>query len=198
MPFHGSALPVRRSPRWGWAVAWMAALFLVVSPLEALARTRGADAGPARVEVSPDPDGRLIPAEKTKARGRASEEDKIVGKFVGKNWVNGKSWAKLEYAGKLGYVCGLFDGFTVYYSMADGTVGLKKTQLAGVYKELSVPSHLTVGDVVNGMDEFYQDPLNMRLPAICAYLYFIRVQRGEKEDRLRKRLESWRVMFTEE
>lgn len=122
-------------------------------------------------------------------------EEQIVSKFVGKNWVNGKSWAKLEYAGKLGYVCGLFDGFTVYYSKADGVAGLKKTSLAGVYKELSIPSHLTVGDVVNGMDEFYQTPENMRLPAICAYLYFIHAQRGEKEDHLKKRLETWRRMF---
>ena len=127
----------------------------------------------------------------------ATEEDRVVSKFVGKNWVNGRSWEKLDYSGKLGFVCGLFDGMTVFYSMADSEKSIKKGVLNPVYNALSIPSQLTVGDVVDGMDEFYKDPENLKLPAICAYLHFVAVSRSEKLPSLQKRVIIWRRMFTD-
>jgi len=124
--------------------------------------------------------------------GAATTDEKLVGKFVGKNWVNGRSWEKLDYAGKLGYVCGLFDGIALFWATAEAG---RKTDLDSIYHSLSIPSNLTVGDVVKGMDEFYGDEANAKLPAICAYLYYAYKSRGDSRDTLEKRLTLWRKMF---
>ena len=122
----------------------------------------------------------------------ASTDEKLVSKFVGKNWVNGRSWEKLDYSGKLGFVCGLFDGITLFRSAAEAG---KKGNLDAIYHGLSIPSTLTVGDVVEGMDEFYEDAANTVLPAICAYLYYANKSRGESSESLQKRLILWRKIF---
>jgi hypothetical protein len=121
-----------------------------------------------------------------------STEEKLVSKFVGKSWVNGRSWEKLDYSGKLGFVCGLFDGITLFWSAAEAG---KKGDLDSVYHGLSVSSSLTVGDVVTGIDEFYGDAANAKLPAICAYLYFAYKSRGDSGESLERRLTLWRKMF---
>jgi hypothetical protein len=121
-----------------------------------------------------------------------TSDEKLVSKFLGKNWVNGRSWEKLDYAGKLGFVCGLFDGITLFWSASETG---KKADIDSVYHALSVPADLTVGDVVKGIDEFYGDAANMRLPAICAYLHFAFKQRGDSRESLEKRLGVWRKMF---
>jgi hypothetical protein len=122
----------------------------------------------------------------------ATVDEKLVSKFVGKSWVNGRSWEKLDYAGKLGFVCGLFDGLTLFWSAAEAG---KRGDLDSVYHSLSVPTSLTVGDIVKGIDDFYSDAANARLPAICAYLYFAFKSRGESGESLDKRLAVWRKMF---
>jgi hypothetical protein len=122
----------------------------------------------------------------------ATMDERLVSKFVGKNWVNGRSWEKLDYSGKLGFVCGLFDGITLFWSAAEAG---KKGDLDSVYHGLSIPSNLTVGDVVKGIDEFYGDDANARLPAICAYLYYANKSRGDSSESLEKRLALWRKMF---
>ncbi len=122
----------------------------------------------------------------------ATMDERLVSKFVGKNWVNGRSWEKLDYSGKLGFVCGLFDGITLFWSAAEAG---KKGDLDSVYHGLSIPSSLTVGDVVKGIDEFYGDDANARLPAICAYLYYANKSRGDSSESLEKRLALWRKMF---
>jgi len=122
----------------------------------------------------------------------ATADEKLVSKFLGKNWVNGRSWEKLDYSGKLGFVCGLFDGITLFWSAAEAG---KKADLDSVYHGLSVSPSLTVGDVVKGIDEFYGDAANAKLPAICAYLYFAYKSRGDASDSLEKRLTLWRKMF---
>jgi hypothetical protein len=128
----------------------------------------------------------------------AAGEDKHVSKFVGKNWVNGRSWQKLEYSGKLGFVCGLFDGVTLFYSVADSDKkATDKKSMSAVYNSLAIPSNMTVGEVVFGMDDFYQDPENMDLPAICAYLHLVYLSRGDDKEAVRKRLNVWRKMFIE-
>ena len=119
-------------------------------------------------------------------------DEKLVGKFVGKGWVNGRSWEKLDYGGKLGFVCGLFDGITLFYSASEAA---KKGDLDSVYQSLSIPRSLTVGDVVKGIDEFYTDAANIKLPAICAYLYFAFKARGDANEAMEKRLVLWRKMF---
>jgi hypothetical protein len=124
----------------------------------------------------------------------ATTDEKLAGKFVGKNWVNGRSWEKLDYAGKLGYVCGLFDGITLLWAAAEAG---RKNDLDSVYHSLRVPSNLTVGDVVKGMDEFYGDEANARLPAICAYLYYAYQSRGDSREAQEKRLILWRRMFSQ-
>jgi hypothetical protein len=122
----------------------------------------------------------------------ATADEKLVGKFVGKNWVNGRSWEKLEYSGKLGFVCGLFDGITLFWAAAEAG---RKGDLDSVYLGLSIPPSLTVGDVVRGIDEFYGDAANSELPAICAYLYYAHKSRGDSRESLEKRLVLWRRMF---
>lgn len=119
-------------------------------------------------------------------------DEKLVSRFVGKNWVNGRSWEKLDYSGKLGFVCGLFDGITLFWSAAAGG---KKADNDSVYQALSVSSSLTVGDVVKGIDEFYGDGTNLGLPAVCAYLYFAFKQRGDSPEKMERRLTLWRRMF---
>ncbi len=126
----------------------------------------------------------------------AGPDDVMVSKFVGKNWVNGRSWNKLEYPGKLGYVCGLFDGATLFFSMADNMKSIKREVLHSVYTGLSIPSSMTVGDVVKGMDEFYLDPENVPLPAICAYMHFVYKARGDNDEAISKRVKTWRKMFS--
>ncbi|HQN19291.1 MAG TPA: hypothetical protein PKV86_09135 [Syntrophobacteraceae bacterium] len=126
--------------------------------------------------------------------GAATADEKLVSKFVGKDWVNGRSWEKLDYAGKLGFVCGLFDGITLFWSAA--TTG-KKVDLDNVYHSLSTPGSLTVGDIVKGIDEFYDDTANLRLPAVCAYLFFASKSRGDSAESLNKRLILWRKMFNQ-
>jgi hypothetical protein len=120
-------------------------------------------------------------------------DEKLVNRFVGKNWVNGRSWEKLDYAGKLGFVCGLFDGITLFWSASEAG---KKTDIDSVYQALSVPSNMTVGDVVKGIDEFYGDSANLKLPAVCAYLYVAFKQRGDSNESMEKRLNLWRKMFS--
>jgi hypothetical protein len=122
----------------------------------------------------------------------ATTDEKLVSKFVGKNWVNGRSWEKLDYSGKLGFVCGLFDGITLFWAAAEAG---KKGDLEPVYHGLSVPSSLTVGDVVKGIDEFYEDADNIKLPATCAYLYYAYKSRGDSHESLEKRRTVWRKMF---
>jgi hypothetical protein len=126
----------------------------------------------------------------------ARETDPFVSKFVGKNWVNGRSWEKLEYAGKLGYVCGLFDGITLFWSMAEGGgKSVKKDALNSAYKSLGIPVELTVGDVVAGMDEFYKDAGNAPLPAVCAYMHYVYQSRGDSQESISRHLTVWRTMF---
>lgn len=120
-------------------------------------------------------------------------DERIVNKFVGKHWVNGRSWEKLDYAGKLGFVCGLFDGITLFWSAAEAG---KKNGLEAVYRTLSIPSDLTVGDVVKGIDDFYRDVENKELPAICAYLFYAFKVKGDSPEAVEKRLKAWRKMFS--
>ena len=128
----------------------------------------------------------------------ATTDEKLVSKFVGKSCVlqsvhafspNPMGTALLIM---MGFVCGLFDGITLFWSAAE--VG-KKGDLESVYHGLIVSSNLTVGDVVKGIDEFYGDAANAKLPAICAYLYFAHKSRGDSNDSLEKRLTLWRKMF---
>lgn len=119
-------------------------------------------------------------------------DERLVSRFVGKNWVNGRSWEKLDYSGKLGFVCGLFDGITLFWSASDAG---KKTDTDSVYQALSIPSSMTVGDVVRGIDDFYGEAANIKLPAVCAYLYFAFKQRGDSSESMEKRLNLWRKMF---
>jgi hypothetical protein len=121
-------------------------------------------------------------------------DEKLVSKFVGKDWVNGRSWEKLDYGGKLGFVCGLFDGITLFWSASEAG---KKGDLDSVYHSLSIPRSLTVGDVVKGIDEFYTDAANIKLPAICAYLHFAFKARGDSNEAMEKRLVLWRKMFNQ-
>lgn len=128
------------------------------------------------------------------ATGHAlTTDERLVSRFVDKNWVNGRSWEKLDYSGKLGFVCGLFDGITLFWSASEAG---KKTDIDSVYHTLSVPSNMTVGDVVRGIDEFYGDVANIKLPAVCAYLYFAFKQRGDSSENMEKRLKLWRKMFS--
>jgi len=53
-----------------------------------------------------------------------------------------------------------------------------------------------VGDVVRGIDEFYGDAANIKLPAVCAYLNFAFKQRGDSNETMEKRLKLWRKMFS--
>lgn len=122
-------------------------------------------------------------------------DDRAVAKFVGKHWVNGRSWDKLDYPGKLGFVCGLFDGITLFWSMAESSSTVKKGGLNSTYNSLSIPTSLTVGDVVMGMDEFYKDTANLPLPAVCAYIYYVKKARGDSGEAIEKRLGVWRKMF---
>jgi len=128
------------------------------------------------------------------SRGAVSSEDKFLVKFVERNWLNGKAWDKLTYPGKLGYVCGLFDGITLFWAMADAE-GVKKTVVDPIFSTASVPSKYTVGDVVDGMDDFYRESKNLSLPAICAYLHFVYRARGEGEEAMKKRLSRWHKIF---
>jgi hypothetical protein len=89
-------------------------------------------------------------------------------------------------------VCGLFDGITLFWSAAETG---KKVDLDTVYHSLSIPGSLTVGDVVKGIDEFYGDAANIRLPAVCAYLFVASKSRGDSAESLNKRLVLWRKMF---
>ncbi len=127
--------------------------------------------------------------------GLAFEEDKVMAAFVGKSWVNGRSWEKLGYAGKLGFVCGFFDGATVFRAMADQEKGLQKGPVQSIYDSLSVPLEMTVGDVVKGMDEFYADAENLDLPAVCAYIHFIHKSRHGDMAAMDRRVSVWRKMF---
>lgn len=122
-------------------------------------------------------------------------DDAAVKKFVGRNWVNGRSWEKLDYAGKLGFVCGIFDGITLFWSLADNEKSRNRSDLNGIYNSLSVPSSFTVGDIVKGMDEFYKDEVNVELPAICAYMFYVSTSRGDSPASVKKRLGVWRRMF---
>ena len=76
------------------------------------------------------------------------------------------------------------------------TVNGKKTDIDSVYQALSIPSNMTVGDVVRGIDDFYGDAANIKLPAVCAYLYFAFKQRGDSGESMEKRLNLWRKMFS--
>lgn len=131
----------------------------------------------------------LLPA------ARAEDDERVFSKFLGKNWVNGKSWERLDYSGKLGFVCGLFDGITLFYSVADGSKNIRKSDLSSIYNSLGVPDELTVGDVVKGMDMFYSDPENIKLPAICAYMHFVYKSRYDSPESIEKRVALWRRMF---
>jgi len=122
-------------------------------------------------------------------------DDKIVSRFVGKSWVNGRSWDLLDYSGRLGFVCGLFDGITLFHSAAEAQKKAGKGSLTSVYDSLAIPASFTVGDVVKGMDEFYQDTANTPLPAICAYLHFVYRSRGDSGESISKRITAWRSMF---
>jgi hypothetical protein len=128
-------------------------------------------------------------------RASAGKDDRVVAEFVGKSWVNGRSWDHLDYSGRLGFVCGLYDGITLFYSTADARKTTGKGSLAAVYNALAAPSSLTVGDVVKGMDEFYQDTANVPLPAICAYLHFVYKSRGDSRESINERVAVWRKMF---
>jgi hypothetical protein len=125
----------------------------------------------------------------------AGTDDGIVAEFVGKNWVNGRSWDLLDYSGRLGFVCGLFDGVTLFYSAAEAQKKASRSSLTTIYDSLAVPTSVTVGDVVRGMDEFYQDAANIPLPAICAYLHFVYKSRGDSGESISNRLAAWRKMF---
>ena len=125
----------------------------------------------------------------------AGTDDRIVTEFVGKSWVNGRSWDLLDYSGRLGFVCGLFDGVTLFYSTAEARKTAKKSTLSAVYDSLAIPPSHTVGDVVKGMDEFYQETANLPLPAICAYLHFVYKTRGESGESINVRISAWRKMF---
>ena len=128
-------------------------------------------------------------------KASAGKDDRIVAEFVGKSWVNGRSWDHLDYSGRLGFVCGLYDGITLFYSSAEARTTTRKGSLATIYNSLAAPSSLTVGDVVKGMDEFYQDTANLPLPAICAYLHFVYKSRGDSRDSIDERIAVWRKMF---
>jgi hypothetical protein len=125
----------------------------------------------------------------------AGKDDRIVAEFVGKSWVNGRSWDHLDYSGKLGFVCGLYDGITLFYSSAEARKTTGKGSLAAIYNSLAAPSSLTVGDVVKGMDEFYQDTANAPLPAICAYLHFVYKSKGDSRESIDEHIAAWRKMF---
>ena len=124
-----------------------------------------------------------------------SADDAAVKKFVGRNWVNGRSWEMLDYPGKLGFVCGIFDGITLFWSLADNEKTRNRSALTVIYNSLSLPSSLTVGDIVKGMDEFYKDQGNADLPAICAYMHYVSTSRGDSPESINKRVATWRKMF---
>jgi hypothetical protein len=84
--------------------------------------------------------------------------------------INGRFWSTLTEGGKLGWVLGYEEGITAATANAASDTACA-TRANGLYA--SYGSHLSLGEMVRGIDHFYQDTPENAPVAVASALHYV-------------------------
>lgn len=91
---------------------------------------------------------------------------------------NGYLWERGGPDEKMLYVAGIGDGITLQ-SVAAAAAGNSRSPETLLY-----PKGVAIADIVAGMDDFYKERANMRIPIMFSYMYTVRKIKGATQQEL--------------
>lgn len=109
------------------------------------------------------------------ACGQAQDTTKTFG------YQNGRSWASMSESMKLGFVVGCGEGLAFAEMRKFGE---------------QFPSKSTNGEIVKGLDKFYDEPANAPIPIVGALGVFAAQVRGASASEITEMIESLRRVAT--
>ena len=92
---------------------------------------------------------------------------------------NGYLWGKASSAEKQIYVTGIADGVVLQSIIAASKAGGKNSPDASLY-----PKGFLFTDIVQGIDAFYGDRTNVKVPILFSYLYVMTKIKGASQQEL--------------
>jgi hypothetical protein len=97
---------------------------------------------------------------------------------------NGRTWRGFPEAVKTGYLIGLSDG--ILAGAESGCFKVLSSACFGATGELgrSAFGQSTMGEIVEGVNDFYRDPANIQIPILNAMKYFQLKIHGAKPEEL--------------
>ena len=118
------------------------------------------------------------------------------------NRTDGNAWTRLDYAAKLNYVGGVFDGMILgnhlsYWAWTDAKGNLDSAKVVPAtqsFSELTTKyfSHVTAGQLISGLDAFYGDYRNRRIMLYDAIWLVVNEISGKSDAEMSKMIESYR------
>jgi hypothetical protein len=112
-----------------------------------------------------------------------SDPDKTMGEF------NGRFWNGSDSSLRTGYVLGYFAGFNYLKPWVDKSRRLQPIEFKG---------NPLVGEVVQGLTDFYKDPANVMIPIYAAMAWVTAKFNGRPQAELEALVEKQRKTFSQE
>lgn len=112
---------------------------------------------------------------------------------------NGYTWNYFESSGKKlskPYKIGIITGYIIACKVVHGVCELEEIEDKSYLCSLMKVPTLKIGDWINGLDKFYSDYANKKIPIYFAFEYISQRVSGISEDSLTKFLESSRRIYS--
>lgn len=119
---------------------------------------------------------------------QTSEQEQITKGVVGHSrysWTNGRAWKVLDGQSKIAFLTGTEEGIYLLLRQSWERTNLdsEKQLLEREAGQLTVTG-FRFSDLVQQIDDFYQDSSNVRIPIVDAYIYTLRKLKGAKKQDL--------------
>jgi hypothetical protein len=115
-------------------------------------------------------------------------------------YIDGNTWRVMTYESKTGFVAGLNEGLTMGLTMAAARIKDNQPndeQLKNMLFYYTPDEKMDIKQIVEGLDKFYSDYANKKIPGFMAYPLVLKRMKGYPEGALQKEVEAARKGGTE-
>jgi len=113
--------------------------------------------------------------------------------------VNGDTWNKLDKVTKFFYIVGYNDGYGLGFAIRAlyKHKGPEEIKIEDIWiKNAKSMEKADKEQIIEGIDQFYSDFANRKIPVCLAYDFVMRKIRGESEKDIQKAIEEARATFS--
>ncbi len=114
------------------------------------------------------------------------------------SWANGRAWKVLDAQSRITFLDGIEEGIYLLLrqSWEKTNVDAEKRLLEKEADQLTVRG-FRFYDLVQQIDDFYQDSSNVRIPVVDAYIYTLRKLKGAKKQELENYAAELRAKYNQ-